>query len=102
MAVAMPELNVDHSEQRRMASTLAADAGATGTRAAIESDTACFKDILTIAADEVGTEKLVSVLLEGPVEWSYHALRFLNLSDEHQSALTKRVSGETDNATSGG
>lgn len=102
MALAMPASDLDHSEQRRMASALAADAGATETQAAIESDTACFKDILTTAADEVGTEKLVPVLLEGPAEWSYHALRCLNLSDEHRAALTKRVSGETNDATSGG
>jgi hypothetical protein len=92
MAVAMPESDLDYSEQRRMACTLAAEAGATKTQAAIESDTACFKNILTTAAEEGGTEKLVSVLLEGPAEWAYQALRFLDLSDEQRAALTKRVS----------
>lgn len=94
MAMAMmPVSDVDFAEQRRMASALAAEAGATRTQAAIESDTACFKDILTTAAEEGGTEKLVSVLLEGPAEWSHHALRFLDLSDEQRAALTKRASG---------
>jgi len=92
MAVAMPESDMDYSEQRRMASALAAEAGCTKTQAAIESDTACFKEVLTTAAEEGGTEKVVSVLLEGPVEWSYQALRFLDLSDEQRAALDKRVS----------
>ena len=100
MAVAMPESDVDHSEQRRMASALAADAGATKTQAAIESDTSCFKEILATAADEVGIEKLVSTLCEGPAEWAYHALRFLTLSDEHRTALTQKVQGTTEAATS--
>jgi len=95
MAIALPksESDLDYPEQRRMASALAAEAGATRTQAAIESDTACFKDILTTAAEEGGTEKLVSVLLEGPAEWSHQALNVLDLSDEQRAALTKRVSG---------
>jgi hypothetical protein len=92
MAMAMPQSDLDYSEQRRMACALAAEAGATKTQAAIESDTACFKDILTTAAEEGGTEKLVSVLLKGPPEWAHQALRFLKLSDEQRSALTERAS----------
>ena len=98
MAVALPEPSLGHAEQRQMASTLAADAGATKTQAAIESKNSCFKEILTTAADELGNTKLVSALLTGPAEWSYHALRFLTLSDEHRAALTKRVSEATEDA----
>src|SRR5215203_3801458 len=65
------------NEQRKLGVKLAHQVGATKTLEAIKDTNMCYEEIMQTAADEVGFEKLASVILENDAEWAFHALRTL-------------------------
>jgi len=80
---------MEHHEQRRLAIKLAKAGGLTETVPAITGS--CYEDILKEARNEVGVDKLVSLVLQGDPEWAYNTLRFVPNLGAHRDALLKKA-----------
>ena len=78
-------MNVE--EQRKLGLRLAIEAGAEKTVAAIKDTNMCYGDILKTAADEIGMEKLVSILGESDPIFASQAMTAFPDAGEHLSAL---------------
>lgn len=79
-------------EQRKLGVRLAKEAGATKTLEAIKDPNVCYGEILKTAADEVGMDKLVSVLRENNPIWATQALTaFHDLGEFHSDLAGNSV-----------
>ena len=70
-------MNVE--DQRKLGVRIATEADAPKTLAAVKDVNSCFDTILKTAADEIGLDKLTSILNENEPEWAFQAL--INLPD---------------------
>jgi hypothetical protein len=78
------------NEQRALGLKLATALGAVKTQEAIKNGN--FESILKTASTEIGLDKLVSSVLEGPAEWAYQTLRSVpNLNNENRNALLRKA-----------
>lgn len=82
-------MNLD--KQREHGIKLATDFGAAKTLAALNDKDVCFKDILPIAASEIGMDKFVSVILQNDPIWSAKALAFVPDLGDYRDQLLKRA-----------
>lgn len=82
-------MNLD--EQREYGIKLATEFGAAKTLAALNDKNICFKDILPIAASEVGIEKFVSVLMQNDPTWAAKALAYVPDLGDYRSELIKKA-----------
>ncbi len=80
---------MDKSEfpQRIMAAKLANDLNASKTLQLIDDQTKHIGEILRSAADEIGTDRLVSCILENDPVWAINALKYLPNLGKHRDAL---------------
>lgn len=78
-------------EQREHGIKLATDLGASKTLAALNDKDVCFKDILPIAASEVGIEKFVSVITQNDPTWAAKALAFVPDLGNYRAELIKKA-----------
>jgi hypothetical protein len=82
-------------EQRALGLKLAKSLGAVKTQEIIKNANTNFETILKTASTEIGLEKLVSNILEGPPEWAFHTLRDVpNLSNDQRSVLIRKAGEE--------
>lgn len=79
-----------YHDQRRAALTLAKQAGATKTAGTILRG-GCFEDIFKDAANEVGLDALVSLVLQGDPEWAFNVLRYVPNLGAHRHALLQKA-----------
>jgi hypothetical protein len=91
---------MDYENDRKQGIEIAKSLGATRTAAAIRQGG--FRDIFTAAAAELGMDKLVAQIVQGPPVWSHMAL--LNIPDlgNYAAALTKRAAEAPSGAVSPG
>lgn len=61
-------------EQRELGIKLAAELGAEKTLAALNDKDVCFKNILPTAANEIGMDKFVSIILQNDPSWAAQTL----------------------------
>ena len=88
---------MNFEQQRMFAGTLAENANAPMTLAALRDPETCFEGILTTALTEVGADRLVAYLQRGDAMWSYQALRCLPALEAYRPVLLKKVA-ESPNA----
>jgi hypothetical protein len=89
-------MNLD--EQRKFASGLAQEAGASKTLSAIQDKNSCFEDIFRTAVAEVGVQKLVEYLLRGDPNWAYQALRYVPDLGSNREMLIKKTAETPESA----
>ena len=93
-----------HDEQRGLGLKLAKTLGAVRTQDILKDANNNFEAILKAASTELGPDKLVANVLQGPAEWSYHTLRYVpNLTGDQRDALLAQevVAGELDGKITG-
>ena len=88
---------MNFEQQRMFAGTLAEEANAPMTLAALSDPETCFEGILTTAFAEIGADRLVAYLQRGDAIWSYQALRCLPALEAYRPVLLKKVA-ESPNA----
>lgn len=82
-------------EQRGLGLKLAKSLGAVKTQEIIKNANSNFETILKTASTEIGLDKLVSNVLEGPAEWAYYTLRNVpNLSNDQRNTLIRKAGEE--------
>ena len=82
-------------EQRALGLKLAKTLGAVRTQDILKDANNNFEAILKAASTEIGPDKLVSNVLQGPAEWSYHTLRYVpNLTGDQRDALIRKAAEE--------
>ena len=84
-----------HDEQRGLGLKLAKTLGAVRTQDILKDANNNFEAILKAASTELGPDKLVANVLQGPAEWSYHTLRYVpNLTGDQRDALIRKAAEE--------
>lgn len=79
-------------EERKEGIRLAKEQGAVKTLEAIKNPDVCYDAILRTAANEIGADKLVSILKEQNSFWAQNAIMHLNdLGPEHVKSLSKNA-----------
>jgi hypothetical protein len=82
-------------EQRGLGLKLAKSLGAVRTQEIIKDPKSDFTTILKTASAEIGLDKLVENIIEGPPEWAFHALRQIpNLSSKERDILIRKTAEE--------
>lgn len=91
---------MDYENDRQQGIEMAKSLGATRTAAAIRQGG--FRDIFNAATAEIGMDKLVAQILQGPPVWSHMALLNVPNLGNYAAALTKRASEAPSGAVSPG
>jgi hypothetical protein len=82
-------------EQRGLGLKLAKSLGAIKTQQTLKDAKSNFETILKTASTEIGLDKFIANVLEGPPEWAYHTLRHIpNLDNKHRDLLIRKTAEE--------
>lgn len=91
---------MDYENDRKQGIEFAKSLGATRTAAAIRQGG--FRDIFDAAVAEIGMDKLVAQIVQGPPVWSHMALLNIPQLGNYTAALTKRAAEASNGAVSPG
>src|SRR5262249_3337597 len=85
-------------EQRQLGLRLAKTLGARKTQDIIKDPTSSYELIIKTALMEIGLDKLIPNVLEGPPEWAVYALRNIPNPGSHRDALLRKAAEDPESA----